>query len=215
MAAADAMKRPVFDPNWPADVAEIYPNAMREMWDDSIERHMFNAYHNQLDVYLDIAAGFGARSVLDIGAAQATLALLLAESGRSVTAVDIRPQFLDYAQTRYERGDIRFVAGNAFALPDLGTFDVVFANQIIEHLVYPAEFLRNVSRFANERGIVVITTPNHDYFRSPLPSFTELGDPAQHEQRQFTAGGEGHFFAYTEEELRRAAEEAELEIVEV
>lgn len=209
------MKRPVLDPSWPADVVEIYRNDMREMWDRSIERHMFNSYHNQLDVYIDIANRFQAKSVLDIGTAQATLALLLAESGRDVTAVDIRPQFLDYAKTRYERGNIRFLAGNAFDLPDLGTFDLVFANQIIEHLVYPADFLRKVAQFAKPEGVIVITTPNHDYFRSPLPSYTELGDPKQHEHRQFSAGGEGHFFAYTEEELRAAARDAGLDTMEV
>src|SRR5438477_2173058 len=209
------MKRPVLDPSWPDDVVEVYRNDMREMWDASIERHMFNSYHNQLDVYLDIADRFGAKSVLDIGVAQATLALLLAESGRNVTAVDIRPQFLEYAKTRYERGDIRFVAGNAFDLPDLGTFDLVFANQIIEHLVYPAELLRNVSRFAHAGGVIVISTPNHDYFRSSLPAYTELGDPKQYEHLQFSAGGGGHFFAYTEEELRKAAKEAKLDVVEL
>ena len=61
-------------------------------------------------LYLGIADRYRARTVLDIGAAQATLALLLAESGRSVTAVDIRPQFLEYAKTRYQRGDIRFAS---------------------------------------------------------------------------------------------------------
>jgi len=209
------MRRPVIDPSWPDDVAEIYRNDMREIWDPSIERHMFNSYHNQLDLYLSIAARYDAKTVLDIGAAQATLALLLAESGRSVTAVDIRPQFLEYAKSRHERGDVRFIAGNAFELPDLGTFDLVFANQIIEHLVYPAEFLRNVARFAADDGAIVISTPNHDYFRSSLPSYAELGDPKGHEHRQFSAGGEGHFFAYTEEELRQAAGEAGLDVVEV
>ena len=209
------MKRPVLDPSWPDDVVEIYRNDMREMWDPSIERHMYNLYHNQLELYVGIADRYGAHSVLDIGAAQATLALTLAESGRSVTAVDIRPQFLEYAKTRYERGDIRFVAGNAFDLPDLGTFDLVFANQIIEHLVYPVEFLRKTASFANERGVIVVTTPNHDYIRSSLPSYTELGDPKQHEHLQFSAGGEGHFFAYTEQEMRSAAGEAELEVVEL
>jgi 2-polyprenyl-3-methyl-5-hydroxy-6-metoxy-1,4-benzoquinol methylase len=209
------MKRPVLDPSWPDDVVEVYRNDLREMWDASIERHTFNSYHNQLDLYLGIADRTGARTVLDIGVAQATLALLLAESGRSVTAVDIRPQFLEYAKTRYERGDIRFLAGNAFELPDLGTFDLVFANQIIEHLVFPVEFLRNLSRFARMGGAIVVSTPNHDYFRSPLPSYTELGDPKQHEHRQYSAGGEGHFFAYTAEELRTAAKEAKLDVVEL
>ena len=63
--------------------------------------------------------------------------------------------------------------------------------------------------------VVVISTPNHDYFRSPLPSFTELGDVKEHEHRQFSAGGEGHFFAYTEEELRAAAKGADLDVVEM
>lgn len=209
------MKRPSFDPAWPEDVAEVYRNDLREIWDPSIERHSFNAYRNQLDLYQSIVRRYEVHTVLDVGAAQATLALLLAESGCSVTAVDIRPQFLAYARSRYERGDIRFVSGNVFDLSDLGQFDLVFANQIIEHLVYPADFLMKLSRFARPGGILVVSTPNHDYFRSALPSYRELGDPKQHESRQYSAGGGGHFFAYTESELRDAAHEAKLEVVEV
>jgi SAM-dependent methyltransferase len=209
------MKRPIADPNWPPDVVEIYRNDLREMWDPSIERHMFHQYQNQLDLYRAIVKRYGAQSVLDVGCAQATLAMLLAEDGRDVTAVDIRPAFLDYAKTRHERGNIRFLAGNAFDVPDLGTFDLVFANQIIEHLVYPAEFLGKLASFVRPGGVLVVSTPNHDYFKSRLPSFRELGDPAAHEHRQFSAGGGDHFFAYTEKELREAAASARLEVAEV
>lgn len=206
------MKRPVFDPRWPADVVEIYRNDLREMWDPSIERQMYNQYQNQLRLYLGLADEYRAQSILDVGCAQATLALLLAERGRRVVAVDIREQFLDYAKSRYESGDIRFVASNVFETSDLGGFDMVFANQIIEHLVYPAEFLEKLSRFARPGGILVVSTPNHDYFRSSLPSYRELGDPSQFEALQYSAGGGGHFFAYTEEELREAAARAGLQI---
>jgi 2-polyprenyl-3-methyl-5-hydroxy-6-metoxy-1,4-benzoquinol methylase len=209
------MKRPVLDPAWPADVVEIYRNDLREMWDPSIERHMYNAYQNQLAVYRGIVERYGAKTVLDVGCAQATLAILLAESGVKVTAVDIREQFLAYAKTRVERGDIRFIAQNAFDVPDIGTFDVVFANQIIEHLVHPAEFLRQLAQFVAAGGVLVVSTPNHDYVRSSLPSFTELGDPEQHAGREFSAGGGDHFFAYTEEELRSAAAEAGLVVRDV
>ena len=185
------MRRPVFDPSWPDDVAEIYRNDMREIWDPSIERHMFNAYHNTLDLYRGLVDRYEAHSILDVGCAQATSAILLAEAGKQVTAVDIRESFLNYAKTRYERGDIRFIASNVFDATSPGEFDLVFANQIIEHLVYPADF------------------------RSSLPSYTELGDPKGHEHRQFSSGGEGHFFAYTEEELRTAAGDAGLDVVEV
>lgn len=209
------MKRPVFDPNWPAEVVEIYRNDLREVWDQRIEPHSYHVYQNQLDLYLGLAEHVGAEKVLDVGCAQGTLALLLAERGKQVTGIDIRQSFLDYAQTRYERGSVRFVAANLFERPDLGAFDLAFANQIIEHLVYPGEFFRTLASYLRFGGVLVVSTPNHRYFRSSLPTYTELGDPRQHEHRQFTAGGGDHFFAYTEEELRSAAESAGLEVLEV
>lgn len=208
------MKPPAFDPAWSPEVVEIWKNDQREIWDPTIERHSFHCYHNQLDLYLALAEKYAAQSILDVGCAQGTLALTLAERGRSVTAVDIRPAFLDYARSRWERGDVRFTAANIFDEPPLGEFDLVFANQIIEHVVYPAELLRKLSRYVRPGGFLVATTPNHDYFRSKLPSYRELGDPKQHEHRQFTAGGGDHFFAYTEAELRDAAAEAGLEVTE-
>jgi 2-polyprenyl-3-methyl-5-hydroxy-6-metoxy-1,4-benzoquinol methylase len=193
----------------------VWKNDMREMWDPRIERQVYNQYHNQLDLYLGLVEKYGARSVLDVGCAQGTLAILLAERGHRVVAVDIREAFLDYARTRWEHGDVRFLAANIFDRPDLGTFDLVFGNQIIEHLVYPVEFLRTLSSYARLGGVLVVSTPNHDYFRSSLPSYTELGDPRQHEHLQFSAGGGDHFFAYTEEELRAAAAVAELDVLEM
>lgn len=209
------MRRPVFDESWPEPVREIYRNDLREIWDPAIERHSYHSYHYALDLYRRIVRKRCARTALDIGCAQATLAILLAEEGLTVTAVDIRSEFLDYAKSRVERGDIRFVAGNAFDLDNLGSFDVVFANQIIEHLVYPADFLSKLKRFVNPGGVLVVTTPNHDYFRSSLPSYRELGDPRAHEHRQFSAGGGDHFFAYTEEEIRDAAATAGLSVLRV
>jgi 2-polyprenyl-3-methyl-5-hydroxy-6-metoxy-1,4-benzoquinol methylase len=209
------MKPPQFDPRWSPEVVEVWRNDMREMWDPSIERQVFNQYHNQLDLYLALVERYAARSVLDVGCAQGTLVLLLGERGVRAVGVDIRQPFLDYAATRWEQGDVRFQAANIFDRPDLGTFDLVFGNQIIEHLVYPAEFLRSLASYTRPGGTLVVSTPNHDYFRSALPSYTELGDPRRHEHLQFSAGGGDHFFAYTEEELRVAAAEAGLAVEEL
>lgn len=208
------MKPPVRDPAWNDEMIEIWRNDLREIWDPRIERHSFHCYHNQLDLYLALVERYGVRTVLDVGCAQGTLALMLAEAGRKVTAIDIRQSFLDYARSRWERGDVRFLAANIFDKPDLGAFDMVFANQIVEHVVYPADLLRILSGYLAPGGAIVITTPNHDYVRNVLPSYSELGDPAAHEHKQFTAGGAGHFFAYTERELRDAARAASLAVVE-
>src|SRR5262249_33923785 len=149
------------------------------------------------------------------GCAQATLAILLAEAGHSVCAVDLRPAFLEYARSRYTHGDIRFLVGNAIDL-DLGErFDMIFANQIIEHLVYPDRLLANLRGLLRPRAVLVITTPNWHYFINALPSFSQLGEASLHEHRQFTADGDGHFFAYKAEELTKLISTAGLELADV
>lgn len=209
------MKPPVFNPDWPEDVQAVYRHDMQEMWDPSIARHVWNQYHNQLDLYLSLTGNRRGLKVLDIGCAQATLALLLAERGHEVWAVDIRQQFLDYAATRYEKGKVNFLCGNVVEL-DLGQrFDLIFANQIVEHLVYPLQFTRRLVEWLAPDGLLVVTTPNGDYVKNSLPSFSELGDPRQYADRQFTADGDGHFFAYRENELKEILAEAGLKRVRV
>lgn len=199
------MKSPVYDPGWSEEVKALYRHDMQEIWDRKISRHVWNQYHNQLDLYLNIAgeaASGRAKKILDVGCAQGTLALLLAERGHRVCAVDLRPSFLEYAKSRYVHGDVRFIEGNALELDLDERFDLIFANQIIEHLVYPQVLVNRLRRLLVHGGQLVVTTPNWHYFiNTALPSYQELGDPAQHEHRQFTADGDGHFFAYRANEL--------------
>ena len=194
------MKAPVFDPNWPDDVKALYQHDIEELWDRRLAPCVWNQYHNQLDYYLRIA-GDGVKDVLDVGCAQGTLALLLAERGHRVTAVDLRPLFLEYAQSRHTSGEVRFVAANILADEIPGRYDLVYANQIIEHLVYPGQLLEKLAAMMRPGAQLVVTTPNASYIKNTLPTFTELGEPSQWEHLQFTADGDGHFFAYEREEL--------------
>ena len=194
------MNPPVYDPAWPDDVQALYRHDMQEIWDRRLTPQIWNQYHNQLDYYLAIA-GDEPRSILDVGCAQGTLALLLAERGHHVTAVDIRPQFLEYAKSRHTHGDIRFLAANVLEDDLPGGHDLVFANQIIEHLVYPADLLGRLKKLLKPGGRLVATTPNGHYVKNSLPSYRDLGDPKEWEHMQFSADGDGHFFAYRAKEL--------------
>ena len=80
------MKPPQFDPSWPDDVFALYRHDMQEIWDRSIAPQIWNQYHNQLDLYRRISNGRGRLDILDVGCAQGTLALLLAEDGHNVCA---------------------------------------------------------------------------------------------------------------------------------
>jgi 2-polyprenyl-3-methyl-5-hydroxy-6-metoxy-1,4-benzoquinol methylase len=210
------MKPPVFDPNWSAEIKALYDHDVREMWDDSLNRHIWNQYHNQLGVYLDLAESSkptGVKKILDVGCAQGTLALLLAERGHDVVALDLRPGFLEYAQTRYTHGRIRFVTGNALDCELDERFDLVFANQIVEHLVYPEQLIKRLRGLLKAGGKLIVTTPNWSYLRSDLPSFEGIGDPTQFEHLQFSADADGHFFAYKASELEKIFITAGLENV--
>jgi 2-polyprenyl-3-methyl-5-hydroxy-6-metoxy-1,4-benzoquinol methylase len=198
------MKAPTFDTNWCEEIKALYRHDVQEIWDDSINRHIWNQYHNQLRIYLGLAGSpelTGAKKILDVGCAQGTLAMLLAERGHNVVALDLRPNFLEYAQSRYTHGQIRFVAGNALECELDEQFDLIFANQIIEHLVHPERLIGRLKGLVKNGGKLVVTTPNWHYVRNNLPSFKDIGDPAQCEHRQFTADADGHFFAYKADEL--------------
>jgi 2-polyprenyl-3-methyl-5-hydroxy-6-metoxy-1,4-benzoquinol methylase len=194
------MKPPIFNADWPEDVKALYRHDMQEMWDRTVAPHVWNQYHNQLDYYLAIA-GTQSKSILDVGCAQGTLALLLAERGHHVTAVDLRPTFLDYASLRHTHGDVRFIAANVLEDDIPGDYDLIYANQIVEHLVYPAQLLQRLRARLKPGGRLVMTTPNGDYFKNALPSFRQLGDVRDWEHMQHTADGDGHFYAYLREEL--------------
>jgi 2-polyprenyl-6-hydroxyphenyl methylase/3-demethylubiquinone-9 3-methyltransferase len=194
------MNPPIYNRDWPEDVVALYRHDMQEIWDRTIAPHVWNQYHNQLDYYLDIA-GNESKTILDVGCAQGTLALLLAERGHHVTAVDLRPAFLDYARSRYERGDIQFLAANVLENDIPGDYELIYANQIVEHLVYPDQLLLRLRGCLKPGGKLVMTTPNGDYIKNSLPSFRQLGDVKNWEHRQHTADGDGHFYAYLGKEL--------------
>lgn len=209
------MKQPEFDSSWSDEVKHVYDHDMREIWDNSIATHIFNMYQSQLQRLKAFVPNESCR-ILDVGCAQATLAMQLAETGHKVTAMDLRQDFLDYAATRWTQGDIKFVCGNVLdidpdTLPD--KYDIIFANQIIEHLVYPLEMVSALKQLLTPKGRLVITTPNGKYLKNTLPTFTELGDPKQWEEKQFTADGDGHFFAYLDTELESIFQQAGLQSI--
>jgi 2-polyprenyl-3-methyl-5-hydroxy-6-metoxy-1,4-benzoquinol methylase len=201
------MKQPKYNEKWSEDLKRIYAHDMEQYWDKSIAPHLYNSYKMHIAMYQALVPT-GALKVLDVGCAQGTLALILAEGGYEVTALDLRAEFLDYAKSRWTHGKIKFVKANALEYESPERFDVVFANQVLEHLVYPVEFLRKLWASLAPGGMLVASTPSWSYIKNNLPRFSDLGDVSNHASRQFTADGDGHFFAYSNDELAQIFSEA-------
>lgn len=89
-----------------------------------------------LDVYTAVVDELGARRVLDVGCGTGTFALLLADRGVDVTGVDPAAGSLDVARAKPGAERVRWIHGDATALPpmqvDLATMTANVAQAIVE-----------------------------------------------------------------------------------
>ncbi|MFJ7022290.1 class I SAM-dependent methyltransferase [Streptomyces sp. NPDC101117] len=93
-----------------------------------------------LDVYVAIVEEFGARSVLDVGCGTGVFALLLADRGIEVVGLDPAGASLDVARAKPGAERVRWIHGDATALPplrvDLGTMTANVAQAVVEPAVW-------------------------------------------------------------------------------
>jgi ubiquinone/menaquinone biosynthesis C-methylase UbiE len=80
---------------------------------------LLEADRADLDAYIALVDGLGAQTILDIGCGTGTFACLLAERGKEVIGVDPAAASLDVARRKPGADQVRWVQGDASALPPL------------------------------------------------------------------------------------------------
>jgi 2-polyprenyl-3-methyl-5-hydroxy-6-metoxy-1,4-benzoquinol methylase len=176
-------------------------------------------YKNRVEKIINVIERFvpKGKRVLDIGCAQATVSILLAEKGYKVIAGDINPESLQYARLRYEFGDCVFIAINAEKLPFKAKFDVIILGEFLEHVASPDRILQYYGNFLNEDGIIIATTPNgcapHNW---KFKSFTELKSDLEKDRtniEEFGPEREDHVFNFRFSELKSLFLECEYDVL--
>jgi 2-polyprenyl-6-hydroxyphenyl methylase/3-demethylubiquinone-9 3-methyltransferase len=197
------MKQVTLSSTWSDEMRYAFEHDRIEWWDPELMPHRYNLYHTYIAMLLKLIGLLNPQRVLNVGCAQATLDLLLAEQGVMMTSVEIRPDFIGYAKLRYERGMIRWVPGNFFDVRfEEGTgFDLVMSHHAIEHVTEPLRFVELMAKYVRPGGHLLLTSPNHSYIRSRLPSFTEVGDLSLYPNFANSCDGQDHIFAFTRKEL--------------
>lgn len=197
------MLNPLYNPEWQDDTKRVYMHDQKETRDPSIAPHIFHSYQYKLQLLIEeisekLAIG---SKLLDIGCAQATLSLILAEKGYVMIANDIRNGHLDYARSRYEKGNISFVCENFLDIDYSKQFDGIVLSEVIEHLIEHDIFLEKIHRALKPGGYLFCTTPNQKYLLNRLPNYTTIAEWTQFKTREFSADGDDHFYLFEKQEL--------------
>jgi ubiquinone/menaquinone biosynthesis C-methylase UbiE len=124
-----------------------------DLWNEHLARYAFAAR---------LTAG---KRVLDAGCGSGYGTAALAETASGVTGVDVAADAIAYAREHYSAPHVQFAEGSCAALPVAdGSADVVVAFEVIEHLADWRAFLHEVCRVLAPDGLLVISTPNKDYY---------------------------------------------------
>lgn len=131
------------------------------------ERHVVNPdIHNEAESYNHLmhiatyrfankyAAG---KRVLDYGCGTGYGSLMLSETAKHVTAVDLSKDAVDFAKQHYTANNLNFKT-----IPELTTekFDVITSFQVIEHVPSDKEFIEKLKGLLNPNGYLLLSTPD-------------------------------------------------------
>jgi SAM-dependent methyltransferase len=119
-----------------------------------------------LDAYVALVEELGARSVLDVGCGTGTFALLLADRGLDVVAVDPARASLEQARAKPGAARVRWIDGDASSLPplavDLATMTANVAQAIADEGDWTAT-LEGIRAALRPGGHLVFETRNPGY----------------------------------------------------
>lgn len=141
-------------------------------------------------------------SVLDLGCAQGSTSLALAHAGFNVTAVELNPAFLDYARGK-ESIAVDWVCADVMEFQPERLFDAAVMGELIEHSGVPERLIEAAMRLVRPGGLLVLTTPNGERLRQPLPTFARWAQshPDRPNRPFLGPGGENHEYLFTRPEL--------------
>ena len=102
------------------------------------------------------------KKVLDLASGEGYGSYLLSQEADHVVGVEIDPESVEHARTKYPRDDLEFMQGSILEIPIAGEhlFDLVVCFEAIEHVSDHDKLLSEVKRLLKADGLFIVSTPN-------------------------------------------------------
>jgi SAM-dependent methyltransferase len=124
-----------------------------DLWAEHVSRYAFAARWASGARVLDLGCGAG------YGTAE------LAGRARSAMGIDLAPEAIEHASSAYPLANISFVPASVTAVPFRdGSFDLITAFEVIEHLDNWRALLSEGRRLLHPNGVFLVSTPNREYY---------------------------------------------------
>jgi ubiquinone/menaquinone biosynthesis C-methylase UbiE len=156
-----------------------YGRAIKDYYEDLWERLPDELEPPSFDLRLAFLRGSvraGDRA-LDVGCGTGEFTAALAEAGATPIGAEVAEAALERARRRHPGLDFRLVSVEGPLPFEDGSFEVVWASEVIEHVTDTARWLSEVRRVMVPRGRLLVATPSHGRLRVALGGMERFSEP--------------------------------------
>jgi SAM-dependent methyltransferase len=169
---------------------ERYGRAIREYYEDLWERlpaelELPSFERRRAFLLASVHPGDG---VLDVGCGAGEFTAALADGGARVIGVEVAEAAVARARSRHPTLDFRLVPFDGPLPFEDGSFELVWASEVIEHVADTARWLSEVRRVLVPRGRLLVTTPSHGRLRVALGGVERFSEPLGDHLHLYTRG---------------------------
>jgi len=171
---------------------EIHKFSHNDWWNyDSLESKMLHRLNILRMEFILSLVQVNGKNILDVGCGGGIASESLAMCSGNVTAIDASKQAIDCAIQHAKKSGLKIDYQNV-PIEDFSQkkFDIVFANDIIEHVENPILFLQEIGKRVKENGLLAISTINKNIFSTVFAKFAaeyvlNLVPRGTHDEKKF------------------------------
>jgi ubiquinone/menaquinone biosynthesis C-methylase UbiE len=142
---------------------------------------------------------------LDVGCGTGEFTAALAEAGARATGVEVAEAALARARSRHPELDFRLVPIDGPLPFEDGSFELVWASDVIEHVADTARWLSEVRRVLVPGARLLVTTPSHGRLRVAAFGVERFSEPLGDHLHLYTRGSLNtllHEFGFSDVQVR-------------